>query len=74
MGPKEFSGQEDSFAAHDWLVNTEKIFDVSTCTGRQTVNLTASLFHGLADTWWQMVKEPYQTMIDETARKTFKTH
>ncbi|XXG82766.1 hypothetical protein AAC387_Pa10g0658 [Persea americana] len=73
-GPKEFSGQEDALAADDWLVNTEKIFDVFTCTGREKVNLTASLFFGLADTWWQMVKEPYQAMADETAWDTFKNH
>ena len=54
-GPNDFSGQEDSLAADDWLVNTEKIFDVFTCTGRQKVNLIASLFYGLADTWWQTV-------------------
>ena len=33
----------------------------------------ASLFYGLADTWWQTVKEPYQTMANETAWETFKT-
>ena len=49
-GPKEFLGQEDPLAAYDWLVNTEKIFDVFTYTGTQMVNLTASLFFGLADT------------------------
>ena len=64
---------EDPLAADNWLVNTEKIFDVFTCTGRQKVNLTASLFYGLADTWWQTVKKPYQTMVDETAWETFKT-
>ena len=32
-GPKEFSGQEDPLAADDWLVNTEKIFDIFTYTG-----------------------------------------
>ena len=32
-GPKEFSDQEDALAADDWLVNTEKIFDVFTYTG-----------------------------------------
>ena len=71
--PKEFSGQEDLLAVDDWIVNTEKIFDVFTCTGRQKVNLTAALFYGLADTWWQTVKEPYQTMADETAWETIKT-
>ncbi|XXG42105.1 hypothetical protein AAC387_Pa01g2449 [Persea americana] len=73
-GPKEFSGQKDALAADDWLVNTEKIFDVFTCTGIQKVNLTASLFFGLADTWWKTVKEPYQAMADETAWETFKNH
>ena len=58
-GPKEFSGQEDPLAADDWLVNTEKIFYVFTSTCIQKVNLTASLFFGLADTWWQTAKEPY---------------
>ena len=48
--PKEFSSQEDPLAVDDWIVNTEKIFDVCTCTGRQKVNLIASLFYGLADT------------------------
>ena len=71
--PKDFSGQEDPLFANDWLVNIEKIFDVFTCTGRQKVNHTASLFYGLADTWWQTVKEPYQTMADETAWETIKT-
>ena len=33
-GLKEFSGQEDPLAVDDWLVNTEKIFDVFTCTGK----------------------------------------
>lgn len=64
--PKEFSGQEDPLATDDLIVNTEKIFDVFTRTGRQKVNLTASLFYGLADTWWQTFKEPFQTMVDET--------
>ena len=49
--PKEFSSQEDLLAADDWIVNTEKIFDVFTCTSRQKVNLTASLFYELANTW-----------------------
>ena len=71
-GPKEFSGQEDPLDANDWLVNTEKIFDVFTCMGIQKVNLTASLFYGLADTWWQTIKEPYQTMADATAWDIFK--
>ena len=71
-GPKEFSGQEDPLAADDWLVNVEKIFDVFTCTGLQKVNLTASLFFGLADTWWQTVKEPYQIMPDGVTWETFK--
>ena len=71
--PKEFLGQEDPLVADNWIVNTEKIFDVFICTGRQKVNLTASLFYGLADTWWQTIKEPYQTMVDETAWGTFKT-
>ena len=61
-------------AADDWLVNTEKIFDVFTCTGREKVNLTASLFFELADNWWQTVKEPYQAMADDTAWDTFKNH
>ena len=72
-GPKEFSGTEDPLAADDWLVNTEKIFDVFLCTGRQKVHLTASLFYGLADSWWQTVKEPFQRMANETAWETFKT-
>ena len=71
-GPKEFSGQEDPLDADDWLVNTEKIFDVFICTDRQKVHLTASLFYGLTDTWWQTVKEPYQTKANETAWETFK--
>ena len=50
-GPQEFSGQEDPIAADDWLTNTERIFDVFTCTNRERVNLTASLFYGLADAW-----------------------
>ena len=58
-GPKEFLGQEDPLAIDDWLIKTEKIFDVFTCMGRQKVDLTASLFYGLANTWWQTVKEPY---------------
>lgn len=72
-GPKEFSGQEYPLAVDDWLVNTEKIFDVFTCTSKQKVHLTASLFYGLADSWWQMVKEPYQNMANETTWETFKT-
>ena len=72
-GPKEFSGQKDPLAADDWLVNAEKIFDVFTCIGREKVNLTASLFYGLASTWWQTLKEPYQMMTDGTTWETFKT-
>ena len=71
--PKEFSGHEDPLNADDWSTNTEKIFDVFTCTGRQQVHLTASLFYGLADTWWQMVKEQYLTMANEGAWEAFKT-
>ena len=72
-GPKEFLSQEDLSATDDWLVNTEKIFDVFMCTGREKINLTASLFYGLADTWWQTIREPYQTMADATTWETFKT-
>ena len=71
--PKEFSGQEDPLHADDWLANTEKIFDVFTCTGWQKVHLTASLFHELVDTWWQTVKESYLTIANEGAWEAFKT-
>ena len=71
--PKEFSGQEDSLTADNWLANTEKIFDVFTCTGHQKVHLIASLFYGLANTWWQTVKEPYLTMANDGAWEAFKT-
>ena len=53
-------------------MNTEKIFNVFTCTSRQKVHLTASLFYGLTDAWWQTIKEPYQTMANETTWETFK--
>ena len=71
--PRKFSGQEDPLAADDWLINTEKIFDVFTCIGRQKVHLIASLFYGLADSWWQTVKEPYLTMANDGAWEVFKT-
>ena len=71
-GPREFLGQEDPIAADDWLTNTERIFDVFTCTNRVRVNPTASLFYDLADSWWQTVRAPYQTMSEAIVWTTFK--
>ena len=48
-GPKEFTGQEDPLVADDWLEHTENILEVFRCKGRQQVQLTASMFTGLAD-------------------------
>ena len=72
-GPKQFSRQEDPITVDDWLANTQKIFYVFICTGRQKVHLTTSLFYGFVDTWWQTVKEPYLTMANDGAWEAFKT-
>ena len=61
-GPKEFTGHEEPLAADDWLEHTENIFEVFRCTGRQQVQLTASMFTGLADIWWKTVRAEYRTM------------
>ena len=36
------------------------------------MNLTASLFYGLADAWWQTVRAPYQIMPEDIVWTTFK--
>ena len=59
-GPKEFTGQEDPLAADDWLEYTENIYEIFQCTGKQRVDLAASMFTGLADIWWKTVKAEYR--------------
>lgn len=63
-GPKEFTGQEDPLAADDWLEYMENIYEIFQCTGKQRVDLVASMFTGLADIWWKTVKAEYRTMAD----------
>ncbi|XXG76882.1 hypothetical protein AAC387_Pa08g1150 [Persea americana] len=70
--PKEFTGHEDPLAADDWLEHMENIFEVFKCTGRQQVQLTASMFTGLADIWWKTVKVEYRTIADVEAWTNFK--
>ena len=71
-GPKEFTGQEDPLAADDWLEHMENIFEVFRCTGRQQVQLTSSMFNGLEDIWWKMVKAEYRIVADTEACGNFK--
>ena len=71
-GLKEFTGQEDPLAANDWLEHTDNIFEVFRCMGKQQVALTASMFTGLADMRWKMVKAEYQTMAEAEAWHNFK--
>ena len=66
-GPKEFTGHEDLLAADDWLEHIENIFEVFRCTGKQQVQLTASMFTDLADIWWKTVKAEYRTIADVEA-------
>ena len=56
-GSKEFTGKEDPLTANDWLAHTENIFYLFQCTGRQRVHLATSMFTGLADIWWKMLKD-----------------
>lgn len=69
--PPEFHGMEDPTDADEWVVQMEKIYEVFKCTGRQQVQLAAHMFRGVAERWWKMVKNPYETVDDETAWKTF---
>ncbi|XXG53565.1 hypothetical protein AAC387_Pa03g1647 [Persea americana] len=71
-GPKEFTRHEDPLAADDWLEHTENIFEIFRCTGRQQVQLTASMFTGLADIWWKTIKAEYRTIADAEAWTSFK--
>ena len=71
-GPKEFTGQEDPLAVDDWLEQMENIFEVFRCTGRQQVQLTSSMFNGLEDIWWKMVKAKYRIVADTEACGNFK--
>ena len=65
--PKEFTGHKDPLAADDWLEHTENIFEVFRCTGRQQVQLTASLSTDLANIWWKTVEAEYRTVADAEA-------
>ncbi|XXG82765.1 hypothetical protein AAC387_Pa10g0657 [Persea americana] len=65
-GPKEFTGQEDPLAADDRLEYTENIYEIFQCTGKQRVDLAASI-------WWKTVKAEYRTMADAEAWGNFKT-
>ena len=71
-GPKEFTGHEDPLGANDWLEHTENMFEIFTCTGRQQVQLTTSMFTGLADIWWKTVRAEYRTIADAEACSSFK--
>ncbi|XXG72574.1 hypothetical protein AAC387_Pa07g1641 [Persea americana] len=66
-GPKEFTGQEDPLTADDWLTHMENIFNLFRCTGRQKVHLATSMFTGLADIWWKMLKDGYQNIANHQA-------
>ena len=65
--PKEFTGHEDPLATDDWLEHTTNVFEVFRCKGRQQVALTASMFIGLIDIWWKIVKAEYRTVADARA-------
>ena len=71
-GPKEFAGTEDPMAADDWLEQIENIFEIFTCTGLERVQLTASMFTGLADSWWKTVRAEYRDMPDGQTWLIFK--
>ena len=47
-------------AADDWLEQIENIFEIFTCTGLERVQLAASMFTGLADSWWKTVRAEYR--------------
>lgn len=72
MEAKEFYENEDQSYDEDWIVQVENIFKVFICTGRQEVSLAAYMFHGVADTCWKSVREPYQTITHVEAWNTFK--
>ena len=71
-GPKEFTGHEDPLVANDWLEHTENILEIFKGMGKQQVELTASMFTGLVDIWWKIVKAEYRTMADAHAWDNFK--
>ena len=70
--PKEFTGQEDPLTAGDWLAHMENIFEVFICSGRQHVQLAASMFIGLAEIWWKTIKAAYQNIENDQAWTMFK--
>ena len=72
-GSKEFTGQEDPLVADDWLRYTENIYEIFQCTGKQRVDLAASMFTGLANIWWKTIKAGYRTMPDAKVWANFKT-
>ena len=72
LGAVPFVGDVDPLDADEWLVQTEKILEMFECTGRQKVSLATFMFRGVAEMWWRIVKEPYQTIDDAIAWATFK--
>lgn len=52
-------------------MQTENIFEVFLCTGRQKVFVAAYMFQGAADTWWKTVREPYYTIEHATIWEMF---
>jgi len=71
-GPKEFVGTEDPLVADDWLAHIENIFEIFRCTEGEKVQLSASLFVGLADNWWKTVREEYRLMDEAVIWGSFK--
>lgn len=65
--PLESFDTEDPADVDEWVVQVEKFYEVFKCTGRLQVQLAAHMFCGAAEIWWKSVKNPYETIEDETA-------
>ena len=58
--------------ADDWLEQIENIFEIFTCTGLERVQLAASMFTGLGDSWWKTVRAEYRDIPDSQTWLNFK--
>ena len=50
--PPSFDFFEDPLEAEDWLLETEKKLDLTTCTGEECVALATHQLTGSARAWW----------------------
>lgn len=41
--------------------------------GKEWVQLAANMFRGTVEMWWKSVKKPFETIVNDTAWKSFKT-